>query len=151
MKIEHSFEVRAPADTVFAALNDLELVVPCLPGARITGREGDVFHGELHVTFVRLHGSVEITHSDARGARAASAHGPPRRDHLRRGPRRRRGLTATADLAEVGGIAVFGRLVQDPLRPHCCGLRCPPDEQAPGGGMSDEAGRLRRARATSCR
>lgn len=113
MKIEQTFEVRAPADAVFAALNDLELVVPCLPGARITSREDDVFHGELHVTFVRLHGSVEITHSDpvARVLHLHTGHhgaviSVAARDGVA-------DVTAAADLAEVGGIALFGGLVQD--------------------------------------
>ena len=37
MKLEQSFEVQAPIDVVWAALNDLERVAPCLPGAAITG------------------------------------------------------------------------------------------------------------------
>jgi len=113
VKIEQTFEVRAPADTVFAALHDLELIVPCLPGARITSRDGDVFHGELHVTFVRLHGSVEITHSDAE-ARVlhlhTGHHGAVISVAARDGVA---DVTATADLAEVGGIAMFGGLVHD--------------------------------------
>ena len=113
MKIEHTFEVRAPADTVFAALNDLELVVPCLPGARITGRDDDLFHGELHVMFARLNGSVEITHSDpvARVLHLHTGHhgavvSVASRDDVA-------DVTAHADLSEVGGIALFGGLVQD--------------------------------------
>jgi carbon monoxide dehydrogenase subunit G len=113
VKIEQTFEVRAPADAVFAALNDLERVVPCLPGARITGREGGVFHGELHVTFVRLHGAVEITHSDpvARELHLHTGHhGAVITVAARDGVA---DVTAKADLSEVGGIALFGGLVQD--------------------------------------
>ena len=39
MKLEHSFDVKAPLDRVWAALIDVERVAPCLPGAEIT--EGD--------------------------------------------------------------------------------------------------------------
>jgi uncharacterized protein len=113
VKIEQTFEVRAGADAVFAALHDLELIVPCLPGARITGRDGDVFHGDLSVGFLRPSGSVRITHSDP----------PTRTLHLGTGHHHavitvaaRDGVsdvTASADLAEIGGLALFGGLVQD--------------------------------------
>lgn len=113
MKIEQTFEVRADADAVFAALNDLELIVPCLAGARVTGREGEQFHGELHVGFMRLHGTVEITHSDpvARVLHLHTGHhgaviAVAQRDGVA-------DVTASADLAQVGGIALFGGLVQD--------------------------------------
>lgn len=113
MKIEQTFEVRADADAVFAALNDLERVVPCLPGARITGREGDTFRGELHVGFVRLNGTVAIAHSDpvARVLHLHTGHhgavvSVAERDGVA-------DVTAAADLAEIGGIALFGGLVQD--------------------------------------
>ncbi len=36
MKLEQSFEVAAPIDRVWAALDDLARVAPCLPGAAIT-------------------------------------------------------------------------------------------------------------------
>jgi len=38
MKLEQSFEVSAPVDQVWEALIDIERVVPCLPGAAVTGR-----------------------------------------------------------------------------------------------------------------
>jgi hypothetical protein len=41
MKLEQSFEVAAPIDQVWAALNDLERVAPCLPGAAITEHDDD--------------------------------------------------------------------------------------------------------------
>lgn len=113
MRIEQTFEVRASADEVFAALHDLELIVPCLPGARITGRDGDVFHGELSVGFLRPRGSVQITHSDP----------PTRTLHLGTGHHHAvisvvareavSDVTASADVAEVGGLALFGGIVQD--------------------------------------
>ena len=39
MKLEQTFEVQAPLEEVWAALNDLERVAPCLPGAAITGHD----------------------------------------------------------------------------------------------------------------
>ena len=41
MKLEQSFEVAAPIDQVWRALNDLERVAPCLPGAAITDHDED--------------------------------------------------------------------------------------------------------------
>jgi len=47
MKVDLSFDVAAPIDAVWPALNDLDRVAPCLPGAAITGREDGVYHGEF--------------------------------------------------------------------------------------------------------
>ncbi len=41
MKLEQSFEVQAPAERVWKALIDIERVVPCLPGAALTGRDDE--------------------------------------------------------------------------------------------------------------
>ena len=114
MRIEHTFEVHAGADEVFAALNDLELVVPCLPGARITGRDDDGgFHGDLASVSpacaarwrsrarTRSTRTMELTtgHHSAQVAVAA-------RDGVA-------DVTAAADLAEIGALALFGGIVQD--------------------------------------
>ena len=42
MKLEHSFQVNAPLESVWEALVDVERVAPCLPGAEITeaGEDG---------------------------------------------------------------------------------------------------------------
>ena len=114
MRIEQTFEVRAGADEVFAALNDLERVVPCLPGARITGRDPDGgFHGDLSIGFTRVRGTVAITASDpvTRTMELTTGHHSAQvavaaRDGVT-------AVTATADLAEIGALALFGGLVQD--------------------------------------
>lgn len=41
MKLEQSFDVQAPAERVWEALIDIERVVPCLPGAALTGRDDE--------------------------------------------------------------------------------------------------------------
>jgi carbon monoxide dehydrogenase subunit G len=52
MKLEQSFEVAAPVQTVWEALIDVERVAPCLPGAEITQANAD---GSYEGTFqVRL-------------------------------------------------------------------------------------------------
>ncbi len=41
MKLEQTFEVRAPIEQVWAALTDVERIAPCLPGAAVSGRNED--------------------------------------------------------------------------------------------------------------
>jgi hypothetical protein len=41
MRLEHSFEVAAPPDQAWELLMDIPRVVPCLPGAELTGSTGD--------------------------------------------------------------------------------------------------------------
>jgi len=41
MRLEQSFDVDAPVDTVWRALIDVERVAPCLPGAEILGSDDD--------------------------------------------------------------------------------------------------------------
>lgn len=114
MRIVHTFEVRASADEVFTALNDLELVVPCLPGARITGRDEDGgFEGDLSVGFTRLRGTVAITASDpvTRTMQLTTGHHSAVVTVAARGGAS--DVTASADLAEIGALALFGPLIQD--------------------------------------
>jgi carbon monoxide dehydrogenase subunit G len=49
MKIDNEFNVSVPIDLAWEALTDLEEVSLCLPGARLTGIEGDVYSGEVKV------------------------------------------------------------------------------------------------------
>ena len=50
MKLEHSFDVKAPLDRVWVALIDVERVAPCLPGAEITeGGDDGTYRGNFTV------------------------------------------------------------------------------------------------------
>lgn len=50
MKLEQSFEVKAPLEKVWEALIDVERVAPCLPGAEITEAHDDgSYHGNFTV------------------------------------------------------------------------------------------------------
>lgn len=49
MKIANEFTVSAPIDEAWALLTDIEEVAPCLPGATLTGREGDTYTGKIKV------------------------------------------------------------------------------------------------------
>ena len=69
MKLEQSFDVQAPLDVVWRALNDLERVAPCLPGAAITDHDDDgTYHGEFQVklgpTTASYRGTIKIEDAD---------------------------------------------------------------------------------------
>jgi carbon monoxide dehydrogenase subunit G len=49
MRLEHEFTVPAPAGTVWTALVDPERVAPCMPGATLTGVDGEKFTGTVKV------------------------------------------------------------------------------------------------------
>lgn len=49
MRLEHQFSVPAPVDVVWRALLDPERVAPCMPGATLTGVEGNSFTGSVKV------------------------------------------------------------------------------------------------------
>ena len=115
MKLDLSFDVQAPIDAVWPALNDLDQVAPCLPGAAITGEADGAYHGEFTLKvgpFATVHrGTIRIDAADdaARGSTCRSR-GPPatarRRQHALRGrrrdPRRRRRRSHVA-----GPLAAF--------------------------------------------
>lgn len=76
MKLEQTFTVSAPPETVWDALIDVERVAPCLPGAAVTGREEDgSYTGEFKVklgpTTAAYSGVLKMTEVDAQ-ARVAT-------------------------------------------------------------------------------
>jgi carbon monoxide dehydrogenase subunit G len=69
MKLEQSFDVAAPLDQVWRALNDLARVAPCLPGAAITDHDDDgTYHGTFQVklgpTTAAYRGTIKIENAD---------------------------------------------------------------------------------------
>jgi carbon monoxide dehydrogenase subunit G len=74
MKIATQAEVGAPPAEVFAFVSDLERVGPCLPGAQITGREGDDWTGTMAVKVgpivARYEGRLRFVELDEAGRRA---------------------------------------------------------------------------------
>ena len=69
MKMQQSFDVKAPIDTVWEALTDPARVAPCLPGAAITGQDEDgSYEGEFTVklgpTTANYRGTLKITEAD---------------------------------------------------------------------------------------
>lgn len=49
MKFTNEVVLDLPADDLFAFLSDIERVAPCMPGARLEGREGDAYRGSMRV------------------------------------------------------------------------------------------------------
>jgi carbon monoxide dehydrogenase subunit G len=130
MKLEQSFEVHAPIDTVWSALNDLERVAPCLPGAAITGHDDDgTYHGEFKVKLgpttaaykgtIKIENADESTHTatlaakgtDKRGQGGANATIVNTLHEIDGGTR----VDAVTDFAITGRLARFGRggMIQD--------------------------------------
>jgi uncharacterized protein len=75
MKLEHSFEVRAPLERVWEALIDVERVAPCLPGAEITeaGDDGSYrgnFTVKLGPTTASYRGELAMEEVDEQAHRA---------------------------------------------------------------------------------
>jgi carbon monoxide dehydrogenase subunit G len=74
-ELEHTFETESPVDESFAAVTDLDKVIPCVEGGRVTERTGEdsanaeivVAMGAMSMKFV---GTVEITEKDAAAHRA---------------------------------------------------------------------------------
>jgi uncharacterized protein len=74
MKLSNEFVVDAGVEQTWALLNDLERVAPCLPGAAITGRDGDTFLGTVKVKVgpigANLQGVARFLETDATERRA---------------------------------------------------------------------------------
>jgi carbon monoxide dehydrogenase subunit G len=49
MKIDNEFTVHVPIERAWEVLTDLEGIAPCLPGAQLTGVEGDVYSGKVKI------------------------------------------------------------------------------------------------------
>lgn len=49
MRISDEFTVHAPARRVWRLLTDVEATAPCVPGARLTGVDGDLYSGAVRV------------------------------------------------------------------------------------------------------
>jgi uncharacterized protein len=78
VQLEHPFTMSKPIDESFAAITDLEQVVPCVEGGRVLERTSDdsvkaeivVKMGAMSLTFT---GTVEITEKDPDAHRAVMA------------------------------------------------------------------------------
>jgi carbon monoxide dehydrogenase subunit G len=91
MKIDNQFSVNVPIAEAWNALTDLERIAPCMPGAQLTGRDGDAYLGTVKVkvgpvisefagtaSFVEkdettYHAIIDAKGRDSRGSGNASA------------------------------------------------------------------------------
>jgi uncharacterized protein len=124
MRLEQTFEVEAPLAQVWEALNDLERVAPCLPGAAITSREEDgtyrgTFTVKLGPMTAAYNGTIRIEDvdeaaytatlkargSDKRGQGGASATIVNKLSEQEAGTR----VEAVTDFSITGRLAQFGR------------------------------------------
>jgi uncharacterized protein len=124
MKLEQSFEVAAPIGDVWTAINDLERVAPCLPGAAITEHDDDgTYHGTFQVKLgpttasyrgtIKIESADESTHTatlkargtDKRGQGGASATIVNTLSEHDGGTR----VEAVTDFSITGRLARFGR------------------------------------------
>jgi carbon monoxide dehydrogenase subunit G len=125
MKIENTVEVDAPLDRVWALVNDIPRVAPCMPGAVLTGvGDDDTYEGTVAVKLGPLRMSYkgkvtvedvdEANHSarlaasgrDTKGAGTARASVVTR---LEAGGDNHTRLHVTSDVQLTGKVASFGR------------------------------------------
>jgi uncharacterized protein len=125
MRIENTVEVDAPLDRVWALVNDIPRVAPCMPGAALTGvLDDDTYEGTVAVKLgplrmsykgkVVVEGVDEANHSarlaatgrDTKGAGTARAAVETRLEPV--GDTRTR-LHVTSDVQLTGKVASFGR------------------------------------------
>ena len=75
VKLEHPFSLSKPIDEGFAAICDLERVVPCVEGGSVLARTGeDSVNAEIVVRMgamsMKFTGTVEVTEKDPEAHRA---------------------------------------------------------------------------------
>jgi hypothetical protein len=49
MELVHEFSVPVPVEQAWQVLTDVERIAPCLPGAELTGSDGDSYQGQVKV------------------------------------------------------------------------------------------------------
>lgn len=59
MKLDNTLRIPVPADEAWRVLLDIERIAPCVPGATLTSRDGDSYHGKMKVKL----GAIGLTYS----------------------------------------------------------------------------------------
>lgn len=49
MKLENDFHVKVPIERAWEVLTDIPQIAPCMPGAQLTGSDGDVHQGKVKI------------------------------------------------------------------------------------------------------
>ncbi len=123
MELAHEFTVNTPIDRAWAVLTDVERIAPCMPGAELTGVDGDTYHGLVKVkvgpitaqykgtaSFVEKDGAahravLKAAGRDARGQGNASATVTAVMTEQGDGTR----VAITTNMTVSGRVAQFGR------------------------------------------
>lgn len=123
MKIDNQFSVNVPIAEAWDALTDLGRIAPCMPGAQLTGRDGDAYLGTVKVkvgpvisefagtaTFVSkddatYHAVIDAKGRDSRGSGNASA---TITAHLESEGPTRTTVVVETDMKISGKLAQFG-------------------------------------------
>src|SRR5882757_7497564 len=73
MKITNDFTVNTPIERAWELLTDLEGIAPCMPGAQLTGVDGDVYRGKVKVkvgpVISEFAGTAQFTEKDDKAYR----------------------------------------------------------------------------------
>ena len=124
MELTDSFEVGHPIEAVWEVLTDVERIAPCLPGAQLTGSDGDTHEGLVKVKVgpitSQYKGKASFTERDDAGHRLVmSASGRDTRGAGNASAEITVSLTAVTeastsvsvhtDLTITGKVAQFGR------------------------------------------
>ncbi|MGQ4510923.1 SRPBCC domain-containing protein [Streptomyces sp. DW26H14] len=120
MKIENAFKVSAPVERVWAALTDLEGLAPCMPGAQLTGVDGDDYKGKVRVkvgpVISQFAGTARFAEKDDTAHRAVvNARGKDTRGGGNASAVIELRLTPEADVTAVGVVTdlnITGKLAQ---------------------------------------
>ncbi|GIM90609.1 SRPBCC family protein [Paractinoplanes toevensis] len=74
MKITNEFTVHTPIDRAWQVLTDLSGIAPCMPGAQLTGVDGDVYQGKVKIkvgpVISEFAGTARFTEKDDAAYRA---------------------------------------------------------------------------------
>ncbi|GIF26170.1 carbon monoxide dehydrogenase subunit G [Actinoplanes tereljensis] len=74
MKITNEFTVHTPIDRAWQVLTDLSGIAPCMPGAQLTGVDGDVYQGKVKIkvgpVISEFAGTARFAEKDEAGYRA---------------------------------------------------------------------------------
>ena len=157
MELVHEFSVPVPVEQAWQVLTDVERIAPCLPGAELTGSDGDSYQGQVKVKVgpitAQYRGAASFTEKDESKHRVVlKAAG---RDTRGQGTASATvtavmvpdgGTTAVSivtDLSITGRVAQFGRGVMGDVSARLLGefvrnleadvLRVGPDSAASGG------------------
>jgi carbon monoxide dehydrogenase subunit G len=122
MKIDNEFTVGVPVDRAWEVLTDLEGIAPCLPGAQLTGFDGEAYAGKVKIKvgpvvseyagtarFVEKDDAAHSAVIDAKGKDSRGAGNASATIHAQLRPDGDRTVVSvTTDLNVTGKIAQFG-------------------------------------------